>query len=123
MRLASLTATSSSSLPADSYIYDIIHANGKLAATSSDDSLRLFDPHNLQEIADGVLNNVHEGVTCVQVVDQDPNGLLTAGRDAVVQRYDLRLGQQTMQLGDGQHTQERPASAQCRESLLTKTPL
>lgn len=106
MRFASLTTTSLLSLPADSYIYEIVHVNGNLAAISSDDSLRLIDLQTLREIPGGVLNNVHEGVTCLQIVDPDPNSLLTAGRDAVVQRHDLRSGQKTMQLGDGQQTQE-----------------
>ncbi|KAF6234942.1 hypothetical protein HO173_006872 [Letharia columbiana] len=99
MRFASLTTTSISSLPADSYIYKIVIVNGNLAAISSDDSLRLLDLQTLREIAGGVLNNVHDGVTCLQVVDHDPHSLLTAGRDAVVRRYDLRSGQKTMQFG------------------------
>lgn len=100
MRLASLTTTSVLSLPADSYIYKVLPVNGNLAAISSDDSLRLLDYRTLREIAGRILNNVHDGVTCLQTVDHDPNSLLTAGRDAVVQRYDLRTGQKTMQLGD-----------------------
>ena len=105
MRFASLTTYSDLSLPADSYIYKIAHVNGILAAISSDDSLRLTDIHTLREIAGGVLNNVHDGVTCLQVVDHDPSSLLTAGRDAVVQQYDLRIGEKTMKFGDGQQTQ------------------
>ena len=106
MRLASLTATSVLSLPADSYIYKIVPVNGNLAAISSDDSLRLINLSTLREIAGGVLNNVHDGVTCLQVVDNDLNSVLTAGRDAVVNQYDLRTGQKTMQLGDGQQTRQ-----------------
>lgn len=94
--------TSISSLPADSYIYKITHVNDNLATISSDDSLRLLDPKTLREIAGGVLNNVHSGVTCLQAVDDDPNSVVTAGRDAVVQRYDLRNGQKTMLFRDGQ---------------------
>ena len=106
MRLANLTATSILSLPADSYIYKIVRVNGHLAAISSDDSLRLIDATTLREIAGGVLKNVHDGVTCLQAVDQDPNSVVTAGRDAVVRGYDLRSGQKTMQLSDGQQTLE-----------------
>ena len=108
MRLASLTATSVLSLPADSYIYKIVHVNSNLAAISSDDSLRLIGVETLREIAGGVLNNVHDGVTCLQAVDNDLNSVLTAGRDAVVHRYDLRNGQKTMQLGDGQQNVGKP---------------
>ena len=104
MRFASLTTCSDLSLPVDSYIYKIAHVNGILAAISSDDSLRLIDIHTLRELAGGVLNNVHDGVTCLQVPDHDPSSLLTAGRDAVVQQYDLRIGQTTMTFSDGQQT-------------------
>ena len=103
MRNATLTTTSSLFLPADSYIYKIVPVNGLLAAISSDDSLRLIDLKTLREIGGGVVDRVHAGVTCLQVVDQDPNSLLTAGRDAAVRSYDLRTGgQKTLQLGDGQ---------------------
>lgn len=105
MKVASLTTTSSLSLPVDSYIYKVVHVNGNLAAISSDDSLRLIDLETLREITGGVLKNVHDGVTCLQTVDHDPNCVLTAGRDAAVQQHDLRSGQKTMQLGDGQQTQ------------------
>lgn len=102
MRPARLTATSALSLPANSYIYKIVPVNGRLAAISSDDSLRLLDPATLQEIG-GVLDHVHDGVTCLQAAGHDdPNGLWTAGRDAAVRRYDVRSGQRTLQLGDGQ---------------------
>ena len=111
--LARLATTSSLSLPADSYIYEIVRVNGNLAAISSDDSLRFIDLQTLREAAGGVLNNVHDGVTCLQVVGDDPNGLLTAGRDAVVQRHDLRSGQKTMQLGDGQQNAVETARADC----------
>ena len=108
-RLASLTATSNLSLPADSYIYKIVNLNGNLAAISSDDSLRLIDSRTLQEITNGTINNIHVGVTCLQAVNRDPNILLTAGRDAVVREYDLRSGQKTLQLSDGQqNTRDRP---------------
>lgn len=103
MKVASLTTTSSLSLPVDSYIYKVVHVNGNLAAISSDDSLRLIDLETLREIAGGVLKNVHDGVTCLQTVDHDPNCVLTAGRDAAVQQHDLRSGQKTMQLGDDSH--------------------
>lgn len=101
MRVASWTTTSSLSLPAHSYIYKIVAVNSKLAAICSDDSLRLLDVETLQETAGGVVKNVHDGVTCLQTVDYDPNTLLTAGRDATVNQYDLRSEHRTIQLGDG----------------------
>ena len=108
MRLASLAATSLLSLPPDSYVYKIVEVNRRLAAISSDDSLRLLDLETLREIAGGVLRNVHDGGTCLQTVDHDPNSLLTAGRDAVVRRYDMRNGHKTMQLSDGQQNARNP---------------
>ena len=110
MRLANLTATSTLTLPPNTYIYKITPvATHLLAAISSDDSLRLIDPSTLQEITissgggGGVLHNVHSGVTSLQAMDNDPNGLLTAGRDGLVCRYDLRIGmKKTMQFSDGQ---------------------
>lgn len=109
MRLANLTTTSSLSLPPGSYIYKIIPVNAHLAAISSDDSLRLIDPQTLREIASGgVLKKVHDGVSCLQAVDHDPNSVLTAGRDAVVCHYDLRVGQKTMHFSDGQSVSKTP---------------
>ena len=111
MRFANLTTTSSLSLPPNTYIYQITPVTTHLlAAISSDDSLRLIDPSTLQEITTtsgggggrGVLQNVHSGVTSLQAVHDDPNGLLTAGRDGMVCRYDLRIGmKKTMQFSDG----------------------
>ena len=103
MRLASLTSTSKLALPADSYIYKIVKVgHHNLAAISSDNSLRLIDPTTLLEVPGGIFKNVHDGVTCLQVIDHDPNSILTAGRDAVVRQYDWRSGQKTLQLGHGQ---------------------
>ena len=108
MRLASITTTSTLSLPTDSYIYAIEQVNNQLAAISSDNSLRLLDLHTLRETPGGNLPNVHDGVTSLETVDGDPNGLLTAGRDAVVQRYDLRSMRRTTRFGHGQHKCQEP---------------
>ena len=103
MRQANLITTSSLSLSPNTYIYKITPTTTHLAAISSDGSLRLIDPTTLREIPNGVLNKVHDGVTCLQAVDHDPNILLTAGRDAVVRQYDVRIEmKKTMQFSDGQ---------------------
>ncbi|KAK3168489.1 hypothetical protein OEA41_004937 [Lepraria neglecta] len=90
MEVATLTKTSSLSLPADSYIYKILQIDSNLAAISSDDSLRIIDSTSLKEIAGGILKNVHAGVTCLEAPENDKNVFLTAGRDAVVRSWDLR---------------------------------
>ena len=87
-------ASSSLSLPSGSYIYSILplsKSNG-LAVISSDDSLRIFNRESLQLNSDGVLPNVHEGVTCVKNFDGGPDLVITAGRDGYVRTWDLRMG-------------------------------
>lgn len=103
MKPASLMSESSLSLPADSYIYKLIHTsqNAALAAISSDDSLRIFDPEQLQLQAGGVFHKAHEGVTCLETFDADPYCVLTAGRDAVGRCWDLRSERKTFEVKDG----------------------
>ncbi|KAL2056679.1 hypothetical protein ABVK25_003073 [Lepraria finkii] len=104
MKVATLTKTSSLSLPVDSYIYKILQVDSNLAAISSDDSLRIIDSTSLKEIAGGILKNVHTGVTCLEASENDTKGFLTAGRDAVVRSWDLRSGRSTLELSDGSNT-------------------
>ena len=101
MRQATLTTTSTLSLPPDSYIYRVLPTSNYVAAISSDDSLRLLDRQTLRETAGGVLNHVHDGVTCLQTTSHDAHSLVTAGRDAVVRGFDMRSGLKTLELGDG----------------------
>ncbi|MCJ1459316.1 hypothetical protein MMC28_009693 [Mycoblastus sanguinarius] len=98
MKIAALTATSSLSLPTDSYIYRVLPVKSTLAAISSDDSLRLIDSATLREISGGILDRVHDGVTCLTNLDSDQNSLLTAGRDAAVRCWDLRSGKKRFEL-------------------------
>ncbi|MCJ1428309.1 WD repeat-containing protein 89 [Sticta canariensis] len=102
MKPASLTSESSLSLPADSYIYKLIHTsqNAALAAISSDDSLRIFDPEQLQLQAGGIFHKTHEGVTCLETFDADPHCVLTAGRDAAGRCWDLRSERKTFEVKD-----------------------
>lgn len=92
MRIASQVASSSLSLPKDSYIYKVIpvHGTQSLAAISSDDSLRLFDAASLRLSSNGLRDKVHDGVTCLNSFSADRSCILTAGRDAVVRCWDLR---------------------------------
>lgn len=103
MKTATLLCTSSLSLPADSYIYKILHTNqnAALAAISSDDSLRIFDPETLQLVAAEIFNKTHNGVTCLETFDADPHCVLTAGRDAAGRCWDLRSGRKTFEVNDG----------------------
>ena len=83
---------SSISLPADSYIYSVIPVSGSdtFAAISSDDSLRIFDPTNLNLISSITPGKVHESVTCLENLDANASTLVTAGRDAALRMWDLR---------------------------------
>jgi len=103
MRTATLTKISLLSLPADSYIYRTVPVGEKLAAISSDDSLRIVDPSTLQEVSDGILKDSHAGVTCLEGIDNDGNTLMTAGRDAAIRCWDLRSGKKTLEFSDGKN--------------------
>lgn len=102
MKNATLTATSSLSLPVDSYIYKILPIDAKIAAILSDDSLRIVDPNTLQEISDYVIYNVHQGATCLEKYDSDDSGVFTAGRDGVVRYWDLRTRGKAIEFCDGE---------------------
>lgn len=101
MDVATLTKTSSLTLPTGSYIYRIVPVERHLAAISSDDSLRLVDPSYLEEISSPHFSQVHAGVTCLETLEHDNFTLCTAGRDAVVKCWDLRSGQKTSEFRDG----------------------
>ncbi|MCJ1380626.1 hypothetical protein MMC17_003734 [Xylographa soralifera] len=97
-------AISSLSLPINSYIYCIKAVGRSLAAISSDDSLRVFDPVTLQVSADRVFENAHTGVVCLEDVSVDVESVVTAGRDGYIRCWDLRSGKQTVELKDAQST-------------------
>ncbi|KAI9842766.1 MAG: hypothetical protein M1837_006949 [Sclerophora amabilis] len=92
-------ASSSLSLPPETYIYSIIPtASNSLAAISSDDSLRVFNRETLRLIPGDFIQPAHEGVTCLQGVDDAGNIVSTAGRDGVIRFWDLRSGKKTGEL-------------------------
>jgi len=95
-----LAATSSLSLPSGSYIYCIAAVDHALAAISSDDSLRIFDPETLQLTSGLALENVHIGVTCLKSVSSSSSSVITAGRDGFIRYWDLRTGEQSLEIKD-----------------------
>lgn len=100
MRIAAQVASSRLSLPGDSYTYKVmpVQNSSSLVAISSDDSLRVFDGASLQLQSNGLLDKVHDGVTCLQSFDADRSCILTAGRDAAVRCWDLRSRQAAFSL-------------------------
>ncbi|KAL1635839.1 hypothetical protein SLS56_001534 [Neofusicoccum ribis] len=97
MRTAKLVAEADLSLPKDSYIYALRQTNTSLAALSSDDSIRIFDPKTLQLLPNGIISRVHESVTCLETYSEDGNVLATAGRDGLVKCWDRRTRKAVMQ--------------------------
>ncbi|KAK4691429.1 hypothetical protein P7C71_g5569, partial [Lecanoromycetidae sp. Uapishka_2] len=106
MRAASLITTSSLSLPANSYIYRIVPVGSRLAAISSDDSLRIIDPATLQVLSNGIVEGVHAGVTCLENINSDHNSILTGGRDATIRCWDLRSGKKSAEFSYGKRPQD-----------------
>lgn len=104
MRAAHVLADASLSLPPDSYIYSILDTDDRasnLAAISSDDSLRIFNPDTLQLVPGGRFEKVHRGVTCARTLNDNGRTLATAGRDGLVHGWDERTGQKVFSLKDG----------------------
>jgi hypothetical protein len=82
--------------PKDTYIYDIVSVAGGLAAISSDDSLRLFDPLALSGTPLNSVRQVNTDVTCLKAINSsieaDALIVCTAGRDGRVCLLDPRSG-------------------------------
>lgn len=85
MKTVRSVATSAPLRP-DTYIYNILPINTKLASISSDDSLRLIDPPTL--LVSDSTPGIHDGLTCLRACGD--RGILTAGRDGIVKYSDLR---------------------------------
>ena len=108
MRSSQLLSSSTLSLPADTYIYDVtyVSGDGKLATISSNDALRLFD-ESLQLLhPHGAFNRVHDGVTCLENFEASVGCLVTAGRDAAVNVWDPRVGSQRLLQLRGEYAAE-----------------
>lgn len=101
--LAELLFNSSLSLPADSYIFDLIPIVGSdnLATIASNDALRLID-RSLQ-VFDGTS---HHGVTCLENFEAGVGCLVTAGKDATCRVWDPRTGLKSLQVGKGAQRSE-----------------
>ncbi|KAH7042680.1 WD40-repeat-containing domain protein [Macrophomina phaseolina] len=97
MRPAKLLAEADLCLPKDSYIYSLRRTNTALAALSSDDSIRIFDPKTLQLLPDGVIGKTHSSVTCLEPYSEDGNVLATSGRDGLVKCWDRRTKKAAME--------------------------
>ena len=111
MHTLKLTASSSLSLPQDSYIYTLAPSTpGSFAAISSDDSLRVFDA------AGGTLSGAsviakrshRDGTTSLKPYagreGQQPL-LVTAGRDGMVKMWDTRSreGRAVVKMSSGEY--------------------
>lgn len=70
--------TSPSLGPNNPYIYRIVPYGDSLLSISSDNSLRLTDPHTLQYIH--TVDNIHDSVSCLAT---SGHCVLTAGRDGM----------------------------------------
>ena len=103
MTTAGLLKISSPYLPPGSYVYSVIpvEKSNSIAAISSDDSLRTFDPTTLQLILNCASGKVHEYVTCLNNLDATAGTLVTAGRDAAVRCFDPRTGLQSLAFTHG----------------------
>lgn len=103
----SLSTTSSFHVsdPQSTYIYDIIPVSGGLAAISSDDSLRFFDPTNLDAGPVSSVRRVNTDVTCVKALGRGESGdewiVCTAGRDGRVAMLDPRTGAKVGEVASG----------------------
>ena len=82
MKSAELQSKSSLSLPADSYIYDVLSVTGNdnVATVSSNDALRVVD-NSLHVLPNGAVENIHR-VTCLENFEARAGCLVAAG-DAV----------------------------------------
>jgi SEL1 protein len=91
--------------PAETYIYDIVPISGGLAAISSDDSLRFFDPTNLDAGPVSSVRRVNADVTCMKALGSrefaDGAVVCTAGRDGQVAMLDPRTGAKVGEVASG----------------------
>ena len=85
----------------DTYVYSIVRTDRALAAISSDDTLRLFDRHDLSAVSADEPSKAHDGVTCLQKFDVPGNVLATAGRDGLVRCWDQRSAQLVLEFRRG----------------------
>jgi SEL1 protein len=106
MYALSTTSSYHVSDPPETYIYDISPVSGCLAAISSDDSLRFFDPTNLDAGPVNSVRRVNADVTCMEVLGSGDCGegsiICTAGRDGKVVMLDPRTGGKVGEVASGE---------------------
>jgi SEL1 protein len=106
MYTLSTTSSYHISDPPETYIYDISPVSGCLAAISSDDSLRFFDPTNLDAGPVNSVRRVNADVTCMEVLGSGDCGegsiICTAGRDGKVVMLDPRTGGKVGEVASGE---------------------
>jgi WD40 repeat protein len=83
------------------YVYSILPVYEAVAAISSDDSLRLFDPHTLEASPKNDFKNIHDGVTGLQKFAENGDTVVTCGRDGLVKCWDHRVGKNVLGFGGG----------------------
>ena len=98
MKSAQIVAISSP-LPPDTYVYRILPYRTDLVSISSDDSLHVTDQSTLQSILNGIACTGHNGITCLEEV-QD-RGFVTAARDGCVRGWDLQSRTKFFELQHG----------------------
>lgn len=92
MKYFNCVAKSSLSLPLNNFIYSLEPTSNAIAAISSDDSLRIFDPLSLSLSTGGVLKTGHGGVTRIKSFDRLGNILVTTGVNGSAFFWDIRVG-------------------------------
>ncbi|KAI4104899.1 MAG: hypothetical protein L6R37_003023 [Teloschistes peruensis] len=81
------------------FIYKVLPIDRELVSISSDDSLRVIDPHSLQWSSTDTLGQLHHGVTCLEAWRD--RSVLTAGRDGIVKGTDVRSKRNIFGLSQG----------------------
>jgi hypothetical protein len=106
MYTLSTTSSYHISDPLETYIYDFVPVPSGLAAISSDDSLRFFDPTNLDAGPVNSVRRVNADVTCMKVLGSGEFGegsiVCTAGRDGKVVMLDSRTGAKVGEVTSGE---------------------
>ena len=74
------------------YILELIPTAAGLAATASDQSLRLFDPSNLSQGPIKTLQTNHGNITSAEAYNPSESIVATAGENGTISIWDLRLG-------------------------------
>lgn len=80
------------------YVLEIIPVAGGLAAISSDQTLSLFDPARLSLGPIKTIRTAHRNITCARAFDESTALICTAGSNATVSLWDLRIDETKAQI-------------------------